>query len=471
MSMITIAELSSAQLLDAYRRRTLSPVEVARDVLARIDAVRDFNAFMPFETERALQQARDSEARWQHGAPLGALDGVPATIKDNIMLAGEPMRRGSRTGSRAPVAEDAPAVARLREAGAVFVGKTTLPEFGWIGACHSPLTGITRNPWNPAHTPGGSTGGGAVAALLNLGTLHLGSDGAGSLRIPASFTGVVGFKPTYGLVPAYPPSPFNVLAHQGPIARTVGDVALMLSVIAAPDLRDMTAWNAPAYDASGLGDGVRGLRIAWSARLGVAEGLDPEVEAATSRAASMLAELGAELDTADPPVRDAASIIRVLWYAGARAIVDGVAQGERAGMDPDFLALAERGRAISAAEYLAAYSARTALHRAMLDFHGRYDLLVSPTMPITAIEAGRVVPADGAFGDDWLNWSPYTYPFNLTQQPAVSVPVGLSSKGLPIGLQIVGRRGDDALVLRAARALEQAGAFPRFDKRILKSLP
>ncbi len=195
----------------------------------------------------------------------GPIDGVPASIKDNIWAKGWPTRRGSKTSDTAPAQADAPAVARLREQGAVILGKTTMPEHGWIGVCHSPLTGITRNPWNPDHTPGGSTGGGAVAALLGLGVLHLGTDGAGSLRIPAAFTGVFGMKPSFGLVPAYPPSPLNVLAHQGPITRTVADAAMMLSVIAQPDARDMTAWNTPAPDfTAGLDAGVRGLRVAFS---------------------------------------------------------------------------------------------------------------------------------------------------------------------------------------------------------------
>ena len=223
--MTDIADLTCAALTASYRRGELSPVEVARDCLARIERHRALNAFMPLEPDTVLAEARASEARWRAGVPLGAIDGVPATIKDNIWLKGYPTRRGSKTSDTAPAQADSPAPARLREQGAVFLGKTCLPEHGWIGVCHSPLTGITRNPWNPEHTPGGSTGGGAVAAALGLGLLHLGTDGAGSLRIPAAFTGVFGFKPSFGRVPAYPPSLLNVLAHQGPIARCVEDAA------------------------------------------------------------------------------------------------------------------------------------------------------------------------------------------------------------------------------------------------------
>jgi aspartyl-tRNA(Asn)/glutamyl-tRNA(Gln) amidotransferase subunit A len=449
-------------VVDQYRRRTLSPVEVVTDTLERIEAVRAFNAFVVVDRDNAMAAARESEKRWKRGAPVGRADGVPVTVKDNIWVQGLPVLKGSRTADKTPISEDAPSVARLREEGAVILGKTTMPEYGWIGACHSPLTGITRNPWNPERTTGGSTGGGAVTALLNLGTMHLGTDGAGSLRIPAAFTGVFGMKPTYGLVPAYPASAFNVLAHQGPIARTVADAALTLSIISGPDLRDMTAWNCPASDfLADLETGVWGVRIAWSPRLGSIKALDPEIERAARQAAEALAGQGAILEDADPDLARAGEIIRVLWFAGAKSIVDSVPESTRSQMDAGFLECAEHGRGISAVEYLAAYSARAELYRTMLDFHARYDLLMTPTMPITALEVGRTAPAQGPYGRDWLDWSPYTYPFNLTQQPVASVPCGLAPDGLPIGVQIIGVRGADSLVLQAARALERARPFAR----------
>ena len=231
-----ISQLSGSDLLRLYRRRDLSPVEVVHDALARIDRFEpQINAFVAVDSDGALAAARASQARWARGEPQGLLDGLPATVKDNIDVKGLPSRKGSLTTSAAPAAADAPAVARLRKQGAIVLGKTTLPEYGWIGVCHSPLTGVTRNPWNRERTPGGSSGGAAAAALLNLGVLHLGTDGAGSIRIPAAFTGVFGIKPSYGRVPAYPASPFTVLAHQGPLTRTVTDAALMLSVIGGPD--------------------------------------------------------------------------------------------------------------------------------------------------------------------------------------------------------------------------------------------
>ena len=458
---MSIAELTCAELTACYRRGELSPVEAARDVLARIAANARFNAFMPIEPEPVVEAATAAEARWRRGAPLGALDGVPATIKDNIWAKGYPTRRGSKTSDPAPATADSPAVARLREQGSVIVGKTCLPEHGWIGVCHSPLTGITRNPWNPDVTPGGSTGGGAVAALLGQGLLHLGTDGAGSLRIPAAFTGVFGMKPSYGQVPTFPPSALNVLAHQGPITRRVADAALMLSVIAQPDTRDMTAWNSPAPNFSAeLEQGVRGLRVALSMRLGQAVKLDFEIEAAVRKVAHVLEEQGAIVEEADPPLGRSPDMIRAMWWPVMSVLANSVGK-RRAEMDPGLLEIAGRGKRFTAGDYIAAYNARAELHAAMLAFHERHDLVLTPTMPITAFKVGLFGPDSGEFGDDWINWSPYTYPFNLTQQPAASVPCGLARNGLPMGAQIVGPLRADALVLRAARAIEQAIPMPR----------
>ena len=258
--MTDISQLSAADLLRLYRRREVSPVEVTRDALDRIAKFEpQIDAFVLVDEDGALAAARASEARWAKDEPKGLVDGLPVTIKDIIDVKGKPTRKGSLTTATTPAQHDAPAVARLHKQGAVILGKTTTPEFGWIGVCHSPLTGITRNPWNLTRTTGGSSGGAAAAALLNLGVLHLGTDGAGSVRIPSAFSGTFGIKPSYGRVPAYPASAFTVLAHQGPLTRTVTDAALMLSVIGQPDMRDTTAWNTPAPDYRiGLEDGVRG---------------------------------------------------------------------------------------------------------------------------------------------------------------------------------------------------------------------
>ncbi|MBS0246113.1 MAG: amidase [Proteobacteria bacterium] len=460
--MTVISELNAADLLRLYRRRELSPVEVTRDALMRIARFEPaINAFVLVDAEGALAAAQVSEARWMKGEPIGLADGLPATIKDIIDVKGFATRKGSLATPDRPAPHDAPAVARLKEQGAVILGKTTTPEFGWIGACHSPFTGITRNPWDLTRTTGGSSGGAAAAALLNLGVLHLGTDGAGSIRIPAAFTGTFGIKPSYGRVPAYPASAFTVLAHQGPLTRTVSDAALMLSVIGQPDMRDTTAWNTPAPDYRiGLSDGVRGLRIAYSPRLGYVKELDAEIEASARQAAQVFATLGAVVEEVDPGFAEPIAMEKNIWYAVAATIVDAVPAAERGKMDEGLRRMADFGRRVTLADHLAAHTQRTELAQHMLRFHERYDLLLTPQMPTTAIEAGRVTPADGRFGDEWINWSPYTYPFNLTQQPAASVPCGFAADGLPMALQIVGPPRNDALVLRAARAYESAQPFP-----------
>ena len=345
-----IKSLTAAELLRLYRRRELSPVEVARDQLDRIEKFSRRSTPSSSSTATARSRPRKaSEARWQKGEPIGLVDGLGATVKDNVWLKGFPSRRGSSPATRAPMKDDAPAVARLRESGAVILGKTTMPEFGWIGACHSPLTGITRNPWKLDRTPGGSSGGAAAAALLNLGHLHIGTDGAGSIRIPAAFTGVFGIKPSYGRVAAYPASPFSILAHVGPLTRTVADAALMLSVIGGPDERDMTAWNTPAPDYRvGLDDGVRGLRVAWSPRLGYVQKLNPEVEAATKKAAQAFGDLGAIVEEADPGFTEPYEMIMTLWGAVSAMIVAAAPESDREKMDPGFLKLAEEGSRVLA---------------------------------------------------------------------------------------------------------------------------
>lgn len=457
--MAQIADLTAVELLQHYRRKALSPVEVARDALAR-KALHEpaINAFCGGAEEDALVMARASEARWSKGEPCGPLDGVPATIKDNIAVKGWTNFKGSAVTSKAPADEDAPAVARMREAGAVFLGKTCMPEFGWKGLGDSPLTGITRNPWKLDRTPGGSSSGGAACAALNIGCIHLGTDGAGSIRIPGAFTGVFGIKASYGRVPAHPISVMGFLAHVGPLTRTVEDAALALSVIAQPDHRDMTAMTAPPPDYRiGLADGVRGLRIAWSPRLGYVKTVDSDVARLTETAARRFAELGATVEEADPGFTDPLETLVTLWSAGAALALAPFGAEERARMDPGLVAVAEHGAKVGGPAYADAFLyQRNALATRMAEFHTRYDLLLTPTLATTAFEAGRLTPADGRFGDDWIAWTPFSYPFNITQQPAATVPCGLSDEGLPVGLQIVGPYGSDALVLRAARAFEAA---------------
>ncbi|MSP67274.1 MAG: amidase, partial [Alphaproteobacteria bacterium] len=293
-----IAYLTATELLARYRDRSLSPVEATRAALARIAALNPaLNAFNVVDAEGALQTARQSEARWLKGQPVGLLDGVPTSIKDVILTKGWPTLRGSRAvDPNQRWDEDAPATARLRAHGAVLLGKTTTPEFGWKGVGDSPLTGITRNPWNPDTTPGGSSAGSAVQVAAGMGPLTIGTDGGGSVRIPAAFTGIVALKPTFGRIPAYPSSPFGTLAHVGPMAWTVADAALMLTVLAEPDARDWYQLPPAAGDFRiGLGAGVQGLKVLYSPDLGYAT-VDPEVAALVRRAAEAFAALGATVE-------------------------------------------------------------------------------------------------------------------------------------------------------------------------------
>jgi aspartyl-tRNA(Asn)/glutamyl-tRNA(Gln) amidotransferase subunit A len=457
------AFLSAGELVAAYRRKALSPVEVTTALLARLDRLEpEINAFVMVARESALAEARASEARWMKSAPQGLLDGVPVTVKDLFLTKGWPTLRGSTLVKRdQPWAEDAPAVARLREHGAVFLGKTTMPEFGWKALGDSPLTGITRNPWSLAHTPGGSSSGAAAALAAGIAPLALGTDGGGSIRIPCSFTGLPGLKPSFGRVPAYPPSVFGLVAHCGPMAREVRDLALLMSVITGADDRDVYAAPPEARDyQKGLEEGVRGLRVAFSPTLGYGR-VDAEVAAAVAAAARRFAELGAEVETVDPGFADPARAWLTLWWAGAAKAMGVFSAEERRRLDPGLEEAAENGARLSAVDYLDADQTRAALSLAMAKFHRRYDLLLTPAVAVPALKAGELL-SDPATQKEWIDWSPFSYPFNLTRQPAASVPCGLTKAGLPIGLQIVGRMYDDALVLRAARAFERATPPPRW---------
>ncbi|MEO8717673.1 MAG: amidase, partial [Burkholderiales bacterium] len=344
--------LSACELLRAYRAKTLSPVEATHAALARIDKLNPvLNCFNLVDKNGALAAARASEARWKKGAPVGLLDGVPTSIKDIILTRGWPTLRGSKTTEpKGPWNDDAPAVARLREHNAVFLGKTTTPEFGWKGVTDSPLTGITRNPWNPQTTPGGSSGGSAAAVAAGMGPLTVGTDGGGSIRIPCAFTGLFGLKPSFGRVPAWPLSPFGTVAHLGPMTRTVADAALMLNVLSLPDARD---WHALPYDARdyriGLDDGVRGLRIAYSPDLGYAK-VDKEIAALVKKAAQVFADLGAHVDEVDPGFEDQQPTFTLHWFPGAAYVVRSIPEAKRKLMDPGLLEVARAGEKFSVKE-------------------------------------------------------------------------------------------------------------------------
>jgi aspartyl-tRNA(Asn)/glutamyl-tRNA(Gln) amidotransferase subunit A len=458
-----LADCSASQLLDLYRGGQASPVQATEAVLARIARHNPaLRAFCVVDHEAALTSARASEARWQQGAPCGPLDGVPTSIKDLILTKGWPTLRGSRTvNPDQPWDVDAPATARLREAGAVLLGKTTTPEFGCKGETNSPLTGITRNPWNTAKTPGGSSGGAAAAVAAGMGPLGVGTDGAGSVRIPAAFCGNFGLKPSFGRVPAYPLSPFGTVAHLGPHTMSVRDAALMMNVIKQPDARDWTSLPPDSTDyLNGLDDGIRGWRIAYSPTLGYAKNVDPEVAAAVAAAVQQLADLGAVVEQVDPGFDDPLDISTGLWFLGAWTVWNTLTPEQQALTDPDFRAEAEIGSCYSALQVQQLNLKRGALGSHMRQFMRRYDVLVTPTVSIPAFDAKPAghTPMDPAA---MLGWTPFSYPFNLTQQPACTIPCGLTRDGLPIGLQFVGPMFGDAQVLRAARAYERLHPIPR----------
>jgi aspartyl-tRNA(Asn)/glutamyl-tRNA(Gln) amidotransferase subunit A len=456
-----LALMSATDLLAQYRAKTLSPVEAAKAALERIARLNPrFNAFCLVDEAAALAAARASEARWMKGQPMGLVDGVPATVKDLLVTKGWPTMRGSKAVDRNQAwDEDAPCVARLREEGAVLLGKTTTPEFGWKGVTDSPLTGITRNPWDETKTPGGSSGGAAVAAACGMGALHLGTDGGGSIRIPAGFTGIFGLKQSYGLVPASPLSPFGTLAHIGPMTRTVGDAALMLNVIAKPDVRD---WYAIPYDGknylAGLDAGVRGWKIAFSPTLG-GHPVDPEIAGLVASAVQAFRELGANVEEVDPDIGANVGMTFVNhWFPGAANALRSYTPEQRSVMDPGLLEVADAGARLSLLDYLASVKEREQLGVRMNRFHEKWDLLLTPTLPLAAFAAGVECPVM-ADGSRWTDWTPFSYPFNLTRQPAATVPCGLTSAGLPAGLQIVGPSFGDRAVLQAARAFERLQPF------------
>lgn len=452
-------ELTAVELLHLYRKRELSPVEATKAALDRIHRFNPLvNAYCHVDEDGALTAARAAEERWMRGTPIGPVDGVPSSIKDLTLARGMPTRKGSLTTDPAgPWDVDAPFTRHMRAAGAVLLGKTTTPEFGWKGVTDSPLTGVTRNPWNLDTTPGGSSGGAAVAAALNMGVLHQASDAGGSIRIPCAFTGTAGIKPTFGYVPQWPASAMGTLSHLGPIARTVEDVALMLTVVGRTDDRDWLSGAPFEHDWTvGLRRGVRGLRIAYSRSLGYVE-VRPDVARAVDAAVDCLADMGAVVEEVDPGFADPIETFNALWFSGAAKVIADLPEDKRDLVDPGLRAIAEEGAQTSIVDYLRAVDERGALAGHMAAFHRQWDLLVTPSLPITAFAIGDNVPP-GSGMKHWMDWTPFSYPFNLTQQPAASVPCGLGDDGLPVGLHIVGARFRDDLVLRAAAAVE--GALP-----------
>jgi len=459
--------MEATELHQRFLSGELSPVQACEEALWAIEEQEpQVNAFVAVYPERALEQARASERRYAQAASLGPADGVPTSIKDQFVTRGEPALRGSLLEDEGRLwAEDSPAVGRLRAGGAVFLGRTTVPEFAWKGTTDSRRHGVTTNPWSTGATAGGSSGGSAAAVAGGMGTWSIGTDGGGSVRIPAAFTGTVALKPTRGRIPLWPSSPYGTLSHAGPMTRSVADAATLLDLVGVPDPRDGTHLAAASLATAGLGDGVAGLRVAYSPALGWDDqvAVDPEVAAHVARAVEVLADAGAEVTEVDPPVGDRATIeraFRLLWFTGAGAVVGAYGAGALDVIDPGLAEQIRRYADSSAADYLAAAAVRSELSRAVGVWHAGYDVLVCPTMPTPAFDARQQAPP-GWPDPLWTSWCPFTWPFNMTEQPALSVPCGFTSAGLPVGLQIIGPRHEDALVMRAGQAFQQVTDWHR----------
>lgn len=448
-----LCRLGAAELNAAYKTGVLSPVTVAKACLARAEEVNSrLNAFTFIDHEGALAAAKESETRWRRREQLSEVDGIPTTLKDIVWVKGWSVRYGSAATQTEPYIEDAPSVRLLRGNGAVFIGQTTTPEFGWKAVTDSPAFGVTRNPHDPAKTPGGSSGGAAVAAATGAGVFHLGTDGGGSIRIPSSFCGITGLKPTFARVPAYPASAFGTVAHIGPMARGAADAMAMLKAMSGRDLRD---WNQGAGQFPPLRwepVALKGLRIGYWSKP-PAGAMDPEVKKIVAARIDRLANAGAEITPFELPGGGLLELFHAHWFAGAAARLAAVPEDRRGSIDPGFLEVAREGAAIDAIQLVQAQVRRAEFGAAMDAALSEYDFIFSPGTTIPAFEAGAEVPA-GSGLKRWTEWASFSFPINLTQQPASVTRCGTTLAGLPVALQIVGARGEDAKVLSLTETLE-----------------
>ncbi len=452
------ALMSAETLLSHYARGALSPVEALQAVLQRVARLNPrLNAFAVLNP-RALAAAGESEARWRAGRPMGLLDGVPCTVKDLLDLAGFPTRRGSRLTSAEPVADDAPAVLGLKAAGAVIVGKTTTTEYGWKSPGDCPLHGITRNPWNAEYSPGGSSSGAGAAGAACFGPLHVGTDAGGSVRIPAAWCGLVGLKPSFGRIPQWPLGAFANVATAGPLTRTVGDCALLLSALARYDGRDPYCLPDDPRDwREGLQQGVAGLRVGVLRHPGFDAPADADAVSAVEDAAALLADAGADIEAAEPALPDIRAIFSQVWGVALARLVASTPEAGRGKLDAGLLEVAAAHGEMRATDFLGAEALRLEAAHAMARLHRRYDLLLCPTVPAGPPLADA--PTHDPIRSLWTEWAPWTFLFNLTRQPALTVPMGPGVSGLPRSVQLAAALYRDDLVLRAGWAVEQRGAF------------
>jgi aspartyl-tRNA(Asn)/glutamyl-tRNA(Gln) amidotransferase subunit A len=447
--------MTAIELTDAIRTKRVSPVEVVNAILSRIEQLNPrLNAFCLVTADAARQAAQAAEQAVMRGEPLGPLHGVPVSIKDLVITKGVRTMRGSKLYEHDVPTEDAPVVERLKAAGAIVLGKTTTPEFGFKGVTDSLVTGISRNPWNLERTPGGSSGGAGAAVATGMGPLAIGTDGGGSIRIPSSFCGIYGLKPHVGRVPVYPASATGDLSHVGPMTRTVRDAALMLNVIAGADDRDRFSLptSHPDYLKVIEGD-IHGLRIAWSSDLGFAI-VDPQVRQIAAEAVQAFAELGCHVEETNPGFDNPDELFQHFFYVNIGAMLHDY-PGYEGKIDPQLLANINEVKEVSSQGYVRSILRRNMIFDKIQRLFTIYDLLLCPTVAVPpfglGIEGPTEIVGQSVNRRAWIALTPL---FNLTGQPAATVPCGFTSDGLPIGLQIVGRRFDEATVLRASAAFE-----------------
>jgi aspartyl-tRNA(Asn)/glutamyl-tRNA(Gln) amidotransferase subunit A len=450
-----ICHLGVDALSSLYASRALSPVDVIAAAIERArDVQRQFNAFTVIDAESALLEARMSEARWRTSNARSLIDGVPITVKDLVQVEGFATSKGSRLTPASVARADAPSVAALRRNGAIVIGLTTTPEFGWKAVTDSSLCGVTRNPWDTRLTPGGSSGGAAVAAATGAGVLHVGTDGGGSNRIPASFTGTVGMKPTFGCVPVYPASMFGTLVHVGPIARRVSDVAHMLESMACRDLRDWAQGNKQQGFSRRDRHPLRGLRIGyWESP--VCGALDSEVATIIRSSVKRLEEAGGGIECFEiPDKHDVVDAFKAHWYVGAAALLHSLPEEKHYDIDPGLHEIAQKGARLSALEFRYAQLKAAKFGAWMDEQLTRFDFVISPATSILPFEAGCEVPRDSNMSR-WFEWAGFSFPINLSQHPACVIHAGYSESGLPVGMQIVGARGADEELISIAATIEE----------------
>ncbi len=451
--------LSATELAARIRKKEVSPVEVVRATLDRIDRLNpQLNAYVTLTRESALKEARSAErALMKKGKKLGPFHGVPFSVKDMVITKGVRTTFGTSLLRDNVPEEDAPFVERMKASGAILIGKTNTPTFGWIGVTHNLLFGASRNPWNLDCTPGGSSGGASAAVAAGLAPLAIGTDGGGSIRIPSSFAGIFGFKASYGRIPTYPPSGAWSLSHIGPMTRNVKDAALMMKIGAGPDERDQCSLPAERVDyLKVLNKGIQGMRVAYSDDLGFTEAVDPEVRQACSKAARAFIELGCQVETVKPRWPSPSECWNEIFCGGiATRLMPYFNRREE--IEPGLYEIMEKIVKNPPTKYIQACLDRLAWWQYPRAFFEKYDILLTPTMPCPPFAIALDSPGEIAGKTvDRYGWLVFTFPFNLTGQPAASVPCGFTKKGLPVGLQIVGRRFDDATVLRASAAFERA---------------